>query len=410
MHNSDARGASDGISVLSFLDTILEVSPGEFIVARDKYRVISAYAVFCILDCMRRHCHDCLLLLAAGGAAGLEDFLAHSQIIRRVVCYLLPVTANESNPNIYQECLKILQCGTQHFRSLIEFVAERDCEWGETTRLESAAARCAALEAACFKLVLHRSAELHPQQPQQAGDRADRASAAVLRDRWALHAVLPAFCPPALCAPSPQTASEGGGVMRGGGSVRTRRTTNSMLCATESFLYIVSALDGSSGGSSGALSASSCLLTFIRQPLHIYGITALAEYFTYVNSEPVVSINNRYMNNKSLGTRSPSAPPSGSTSWRTQADSGERQELGTAPPRASSSDYDSEVAASSYLGLLLDKCSLGLGSPPRRPCQRQQRCQGHAGEAERGPASHHPRDLQGKEGRGGHELISLFDS
>ena len=34
-------------SLLSFLHTIHEVAPGEFVVARDKYRLIAAYAVAC---------------------------------------------------------------------------------------------------------------------------------------------------------------------------------------------------------------------------------------------------------------------------------------------------------------------------------------------------------------------------
>lgn len=303
----------------------------------------------------------------------------YSLMIRRVIRYLLPVAASESNPNIYQECVKVLQCGTQHFRSLAGFVLKRrDTQTAQTLALESAAASCRALASASFQLVFYRSVELHPQKllrsvPDQDedddedhDDGHEEEDEGVLQCRWNLYAVVPALiCPPG--------TSDGAGAGEGGlGCVRLRRTTNSMLCAVESFLYIAAECSSSSlppataAATTTAEDSATTLSSFLRQPLRIYGITTLTEYFHYVNSEPVVSLHDRYLNNKSLGTptgssASTSGSASGSMNWRgREAGSGgeERQQTTSAAGIDNSSDANSVVHVSSYVGLLLDKCAL----------------------------------------------------
>lgn len=331
-----------GVSVLSYLNMIREVSPGAFIVASDKYRVISAYAVYCLLDSVRRHCDSLLAVVAiesSSNRSALEEVLAHSCLLHRVVRFVLPVAANENNPNIFLECVKVLQCGAQHFRSLSEFCSHKQTSPSTplASALDSSAALGEALTTASFELLFYRSMELHPQKLLHRGldtTTAGKSSGEEEREtdeegelhfRWDMYATVPALGLPV----SPSCSGEtGADVDSGLDYVTLRRTTNSILCASEAFLCIAAECSRTPPCS---LSSS-----FIRQPVRIHGISVVDEYFQFVSTEPVVSVD-RYLNSNSCKRGS-------NMNWR-------GREVGTDVHRS-----DSEVVVSSYFGLLLGKC------------------------------------------------------
>ena len=83
----------------------------------DKYRVIAAYEVACVLEGLPVHCEVLLLASLLGRKGALQELLGHSLTVRNVLTHVLPVAAHETNANIVQECLKVLQCGARHCMS-----------------------------------------------------------------------------------------------------------------------------------------------------------------------------------------------------------------------------------------------------------------------------------------------------
>jgi hypothetical protein len=327
--NTDEVIDSTGTSLLGFLHTIHEVAPGEFVVARDKYRVIAAYAVSCVLEGMRVHCDSLILKAFTGNHSVLQEMMKYSRIIRDVIAYLLPVTAHENNPNIFQECLKVLQCGARHCGSQHNvFVVHADAKStipaADWEMLKDSAAACLASEHNINRVVMFRSLELHPLRVSSQSRALNE-----LPQQWGLYASSPSV-------PMSARESESEGECERKAveydSILLKRSSNTILCATEALLFVANDRPFTARQDS--------MLMLARQPFRVCGVSAMTEYFEHITSEPTLSASNRYLNN------------SDASNWRGQ-DSG-----------AASAQILHEgvgyAEASCFFGLLLDKCALLL--------------------------------------------------
>ena len=70
-----------------------------------------------MLEGLLLHCEVLLLAYLLGRKDALQELLGHSLTVRNVLMHVLPVAAYETNANIVQECLKVLQCGARHCMS-----------------------------------------------------------------------------------------------------------------------------------------------------------------------------------------------------------------------------------------------------------------------------------------------------
>ena len=304
MSSSDGPDLPPNIAtVLYFLDLTHAVTK-----PRDKHRTISAFATYCVLDSLRRHCSD---LLQVGqenpnpSSDDISDALSYSRTIQKVITFLLPIVAEETNLATFQECLRVLQCGMQYLKSVAKFVELNDMKGYAIQNIEMVSASCRNLEKAANQLVLYRSLELFPKH-LSTGDSVD----------WKMVVI---------------HTHDNCDTMR--------RTSNSMLCAVEALDFIVSTY------SAGDAQLSS-LSQLMRQAFDINCLSSFKEYLDFVSSEPFVEGELRSATNNS-----PRKGCNSDLNWRiVKVDEAKK-------PKEYKNQADSMVTVASYFQVLLNRCT-----------------------------------------------------
>ena len=198
----------DNISILTYVDI---TAPCD--IPRDRFKSIAIYAIFCVLDSIRRHCLELLSNLSNRSAADeITELFNYSAAIRSTLDHLIPVIEVENNLNCFRECLKVLLCGLSHYAYLCVGVAQRKTELEPIIpEISSLQSSYLAVEKTALKLICFRSVELRSQRLECWSD--SKASE---------------------CVPHGMLSSGNDS----DGDVKIYRTTESVHCAMEALRYI----------------------------------------------------------------------------------------------------------------------------------------------------------------------------